>query len=472
VIFRLLLLLVLLTLPWPARTAEEALPATVQAVLNVRNVPHETLSVFVQDLDTDEVVLSWLDDVPRNPASTIKLLTTLAALDILGPTYQWQTRVYALGEVSDGRLQGDLLLEGRGDPFLVTERVWQLLRRLRQAGIYDIEGKLLLDDSFFHVTEADPAAFDGQPSRAYNVAPNALLMNFKVIRFWFEPDSATGKVRVWLDPALDNLKIDNNLQLVPGACKGYQRGITFVANESMDRVSLSGRFPNGCSSYWLDRTALSHKAYAYGLVASLLRESGGRIAGGWETAEVPDGLEPLFVFDSPPLADVIARVNKNSNNVMARHLLYTLSAEVLGEPGTESGGREVIGRWLEDNGLKLSGLALENGAGLSRNARMAARDFGALLRFAWHQPTMPEFVASMSLSGLDGTLSRRFNGSPITGNAHLKTGSLDDVTAIAGYLQARSGRRFSVVMLHNHTDIHRGPGEETQEAMLRWLYEQ
>ena len=160
------------------------------------------------------------------------------------------------------------------------------------------------------------------------------------------------------------------------------------------------------------------------------------------------------------------------DDVMARHLLYTLSAEVLGEPGTESGGRKVIGDWLQQNGLELSTLALDNGAGLSREARMAARDFGALLRLAWRRPTMPEFIASMSLSGLDGTLSRRFRGSPITGNAHLKTGSLDHVTAIAGYLQSRSGRRFSVVMLHNHTDIHRGPGEEAQEALLRWLYEQ
>ena len=102
---------------------------------------------------------------------------------------------------------------------------------------------------------------------------------------------------------------------------------------------------------------------------------------------------------------------------------------------------------------------------------MSAEDFGALLAFAWRQPTMPEFVASMSLSGLDGTLSHRFRRSPVTGNAHLKTGSLDHVTAIAGFLQSRSGRRFSVVALQNHTDIHRGPGDEVQEALLRWLYE-
>ena len=450
----------------------DSLPASVQAALNKRNVPHDTLSVFAQDLDSGEVVLSWLEDTPRNPGSSIKLLTTLAALDILGPTYEWQTNVYALGEIDDGRLEGDLLIEGRGDPFLVTERVWQLLRRLRQSGIRDISGKLLLDDSFFDVSKHDPAAFDRQPLRAYNVAPNALMMNFKMIRFWFEPEPETRKVRVWLDPAIENLAIDNRLQLVAGPCRGYQRGITILANEAMDGISLSGRFPDGCEAYRMDRTALSHNAYVYGLVESLWRESGGRLDGGWAKAAAPDNAEPLLEFHSLPLADVITRVNKHSNNVMARHLLYTLSAEKLGEPGTEAGGRRVIGEWVRRNGLELSSVALDNGAGLSREARMAARDFGTLLRFAWQQPTMPEFIASMSLSGLDGTLSRRYKGSPITGNAHLKTGSLDHVTAIAGYLQARSGRRFSVVMLHNHTDIHRGPGEEAQEALLRWLFEQ
>jgi D-alanyl-D-alanine carboxypeptidase/D-alanyl-D-alanine-endopeptidase (penicillin-binding protein 4) len=109
---------------------------------------------------------------------------------------------------------------------------------------------------------------------------------------------------------------------------------------------------------------------------------------------------------------------------------------------------------------------------LSREARITARDFGALLRFAWKQPYMPEYVASMPLAGLDGTLRYRLDNGPLVGQAHLKTGSLDHVAAIAGYLQARSGRRFAVAVLQNHTDIHRGPGEEAQEALLRWLYEQ
>ncbi|MBT8103760.1 MAG: D-alanyl-D-alanine carboxypeptidase/D-alanyl-D-alanine-endopeptidase [Gammaproteobacteria bacterium] len=455
-----------------AHAAEAELPFGVRSVLELRQVPSDTLSIYVADVDTGKTVLQWLDGEPRNPASTIKLLTTLVALDILGPTYRWKTDVFALGEMQGEYLDGDLLLKGYGDPFLVTERVWQFLREIRFAGVREISGDLLIDDSYFDVGDYDPGAFDRQPLRAYNVAPNALLMNFKVVRYWFEPDHALNAVNVRLEPALDNLTVENQLGLASGRCRGYQRGITISTNELEDEVTFSGKFPNGCKRYAMDRAALSHNEFVYGLFRLLWRESGGEFDGGWKNVVAETESEPLVSFESLPLSEMIARVNKHSNNVMARQLLYTLSAEVNGEPGTEKGGRAVIANWLTDNGLESCKLALENGAGLSRNARITAADMGSLLTFAWRQPYMPEYVASMSISGLDGTLSRRFQGTDIIGKAHLKTGSMDDVSAVAGYLQSRSGRRYAVVAVQNHKDIHRGPGEEVQEALLRWVYEQ
>jgi D-alanyl-D-alanine carboxypeptidase/D-alanyl-D-alanine-endopeptidase (penicillin-binding protein 4) len=454
-----------------AVAAETTLPPPVESRLDHRQVPHESTSIYVEDLESGEVLVSWNESVARNPGSTIKLLTTLAAIDILGPTYYWQTDVYALGEVVDGKLQGDLLLKGNGDPYLVTERVWQLVRQVRQAGIDEITGDLLLDASHFELNGYDPAAFDRQPLRSYNVAPDALLMNFKSVRYWFEPLHESGKVRIWTDPSLVNLSINNRLSVAPGSCRGYQRGITITANDAVDEMTFSGKFPSGCKRYAMSRAALGHDEFAYGLFTSLWRESGGVFKGGWRAATVPEDAEPLVSFRSIPLADVIARVNKHSNNVMARQLLFTLSAEVLGPPGTEAGGRKVIGDWLDSNELEFSELAFDNGAGLSRDARITAADFGAMLRFAWRQPYMPEYVSSMSLAGLDGTLRYRLDDGPLEGAAHLKTGSLDHVAGIAGFLQSRSGRRFAVVVLQNHTDIHRGYGEETQEALLRWLYE-
>ena len=463
----------------PAGTAsatEPPLPAIVQSVMNLRQLPQESLSIHAEDVETGDVLLSWRPADARNPASTIKLLTTLVALDILGPSYRWKTDVYLRGDVKGDRLDGDLLLKGYGDPFLVTERVWQMLRTIRRLGIREIGGDLLIDDSYFDVGRYDPAAFDRQPLRAYNVAPNALLMNFKVVRYWFEPDPASGGVTVQLDPLLDNLRVRNRLDLASGRCRGYQRGITISANEAVDEVTFSGRFPDGCERYALDRTALSHNDYVYGLFRTLWRQLGGRFDGGWRNVQIPaDDLaeaEPFVSFDSLPLNEMIARVNKHSNNVMARQLVYTLSAEVNGAPGTEEGGRDVIAEWLTRNDLESCKCAIENGAGLSRDTRIAAADMVSLLRYAWRQPYMPEFLASMSISGLDGTLRRRFKGSPLIGQAHLKSGSMDHVVAIAGYLQTRSGRRLAIVAMQNHKDVHRGPGEEVQEALLRWLYEQ
>lgn len=456
--------------------AESQLPIRVQSALNTRNVPHETLSVAVVDVDSGDVILDWRADEPRNPASTMKLLTTLVALDVLGPAYRWKTEVFARGELDNGLLDGDLIIKGYGDPFLVTERVWQLLRNVRHAGVEKISGDLLIDDSWFDVGDHDPGAFDKQPLRAYNVAPNALLMNFKVVRYWFEPNPEDGDVAVRLEPPLDNLRVDNRLGLANRSCRGFQRGITMTINKAVDEVTLSGRFPNGCKRYAMDRTALTHNEFAYGLFSTLWKDSGGYFGGDWRNVEIEDEIDddilPLLTFDSLPLTEMIARVNKHSNNVMARQLLFTLSAEVNGAPGTEDGGKTVIAKWLDEKDLSSATTAIDNGAGLSRETRMTATDMAAMLRFAWQQPYMPEYLASMSLSGLDGTLRRRFRNTELIGQAHLKTGSLDHVTAIAGYVQSKSGRRFAVAAMQNYDDIHRGPGEEVQEALLRWLYEQ
>ena len=455
-----------------ALAADNTLPVSVQNALNVRNVPHDTLSVSVIDVSTGKPVLQWQSEQARNPASTIKLVTTLVALDVLGPTYRWHTDVFARGTIEDGRLDGDLLIKGYGDPFLVTERVWQMVQQIRHAGIREIGGDLLLDDSWFDVGEHDPGAFDRQPLRAYNVAPNALMMNFKVVRYWFEPDHEAGAVSVRLDPPLKNLRVQNRLGLAAHSCRGFQRGITISSNESVDEITLSGKFPSGCKRYAMDRTALSHNEFVFGLFTSLWRESGGSFAGSYRNTVIEEDEEPLLSFASLPLTEMIARVNKHSNNVMARQLLYTLGAEVTGPPGTEDGGKDVIAKWLADNGLASTRISIDNGAGLSRTTRTSTDDMARMLYFAWQQPYMPEYLSSMSLSGLDGTLRRRFVGSALAGKAHMKTGSLDHVTAIAGYLQARSGRRFVIVAMQNYEDIHRGPGEEVQEALLRWVYEQ
>lgn len=462
------LLAVLVLLP-AIGTAQHSIPVDVKNVLNRRQLPDDSLSLYVENLTSGKTVIAWNEDTPRNPASVMKLLTTLIALETLGPTYRWKTEVYLQGEIEDERLAGDLLLKGYGDPFLVTERLWSMLRGIRRTGISTIDGDLLLDDSHFDVADYDPGAFDNQPLRAYNVAPSALLMNFKVVRFQFEPDVASAMIKLRLDPELDNLQVVNRLSLKNGRCGGYQRGITITPNENVDRMIFSGDFPSGCRSYAMDRTVLGHNEFAYGLFKTLWQEMGGTIGGSWKNTRASGDAKPFLTYESLPLTDIIASVNKHSNNVMARQLVYTMGAEAFGPPGTADKGKQVVEGWLAERKFDFAELNFDNGAGLSRVSRLTARHLGDLLRYAWQGPLMPEFVSSMSLSGLDGTLTYRFRSSGLAGRAHMKTGSLDHVSAIAGYLQAKSGDRFIVIALQNYPDVHRGTGEEVQAALLRWV---
>ena len=277
--------------------AQQDLQLHVQNALNYRRIPDHTLSAYVESLDTGEVVLSWNEAEPRNPASVEKMLTTLVALDTLGPVYTWKTDVHFMGEVTDGVLDGDLLLTGHGGPYMVNKRFWQLARQIRQSGISAISGDLLIDDSYFDVGSYDPAAFDREPLRASTVAPNAMHPHFKVVRYYFEPDAALSKVKVRLDPPIENLEIVNQLRVANGSCRGYQRGITITPNEDVSRITFSGRFPSGCEIYSMSRTALSHNQFTYGLFKSLWQESGGSFAGDRKNAVTPEDLEPAFSFE-------------------------------------------------------------------------------------------------------------------------------------------------------------------------------
>ena len=463
--------------PQSLHAQRSALPDPVNRVVQRYKLDPSSVSMVVQALDAPEPVLSWNADTPQNPASTIKTLTTLVALDVLTPGYYWKTYVYLDGTLSDGRLDGNLVLKGTGDPYLTTENFWNLLRALRARGLQHITGDLVVDNSYFEVAAEDPGAFDGEPFRSYNVAPDALLVNFKSVRFGFYPEPTGKGVRVVQDPLLANLRIDNRLAIKPGSCSGFQRGIAFnvPAGPEHDTVLFDGKFPSGCEEYSFSRTVLTPAQFAFGVFKGLWEELGGTIDGGVRVGLAPradeSGLEPepFHVHWSPTLAEVVRSINKYSNNVMTRHLLLTMGAKVYGAPGTEEKGRAVIADWLKANHLEMPELILVNGAGLSRDTRISAASMAALLRHAWNSPYMPEFVSSLPLSGMDGTLRRRFDDEPLVGQLHLKTGSMDDVAAIAGYATSRSGRRYVVVDLHNEKDIHRGYGENVQDALLHWV---
>lgn len=447
------------------------LPADVQRLLAALSISPADVSLYVRAVGAREPVFEHLADVPRNPASVMKVVTTWTALETLGPAYSWPTEVYFLGTFDGKALDGHLGLKGYGDPFLVQEELWKMLRAVRRTGLEDVKGDLVLDATYFDVVEEDPGAFDGQPYRTYNVVPNALLMNFKAVQFQFLPDLATGRVRVVTDPILSNLRVKNELTLGDGPCGGYQAGIAFIqaAPVALDQVVFDGTFSRRCPGYSMSRTALNHDTYAYGLVTTLWREIGGRLRGSMRSEAVPPSARPSLTWRSPPLAEVIRAINKNSNNVMTRQLLYTLGAERDGAPGTRDHGVAAVRDFLASRKLDGSSLVMTNGAGLARDERISARLLADILSEAAKSVYAPEFMASLSLGGLDGTTRGRFDEASGNGRMHVKTGTIDHVAALAGYVHADGGTNYAVVVLLNAPNAHRGPGQELEQAVTRWV---
>jgi D-alanyl-D-alanine carboxypeptidase/D-alanyl-D-alanine-endopeptidase (penicillin-binding protein 4) len=448
------------------------LPPGVARVLTGLRISPDDVSILVQEVDADEPILSHLPDTPRNPASVMKLVTTWSALEVLGPTYTWETEAYFGGDFDGRVLRGDLALKGYGDPFLVVEEFWKMLRVLRRRGLEEIEGDLLLDDSHFAITEDPPGAFDGDAYRTYNVVPNALLANFKAVQFQFFADPVNRRVQIATDPALSNLDIRNRIELVDGPCRGFQAGISFNVEdpETIARVIFEGQFSRSCNVYTMNRTVLQHDTYLFGLFDSLWTELGGKLRGGMRNGVIGDQHRRVLTWRSASLADLIRDINKNSNNVMTRQLIYTLGATMAGPPGTREAGVQVVRDFLSRRGLDIAPLVLVNGAGLSRDERLSARLLADMLRQAKRSPFAAEFVSSLSLGGLDGTTRRRFNGDNRGGQMHLKTGRLDHVSALAGYVHAADGRTYAMAIFGNFENAHRGPGKEIEEAVVQWVH--
>ena len=457
---------------WPAGTGAAELPKPIDFVVKGHKIPAGAYALYVREAGQPDPVLSVNAATPYNPASVIKIIPTLAALELLGPAYRWKTEVYALGDVRDGVLQGDLLLKGYGDPYLVIEEFRKLLQEVRRRGIREITGDLLIDDSWFTVPHEIPGAFDNEPYRAYNVLPNAFLVNFKAVRFHFYPAANGRDVRVFPEPEVAGLKIDNRLRLRKRYCGGFQRGIAVNVPDgnTADHIIFSGRFPAGCRHYVLSRSVLTHATYAYGAFKSVWRELGGDIAGEVRPATAPATNKPFLVHYSRPLSDIIKLINKFSNNVMTRQLLLTLGAELGEAPGTVEQGTQVINSYLTDRGLDTQTLKIDNGAGLSREARVSAKLLADILEHAWTLPYRPEFISSLAITGVDGTAKNRLKYKPAAGYAHIKTGTIDDVSAIAGYVHARSGREYVVAGMMNRKQAHKGHGKELMNALIAWVY--
>ncbi len=452
------------------RGAPALVPGPVAEVLERHGVPLADASLYVQAVDAREPLVAHRADTPRNPASVIKLLTTLGALEVLGADYTWPTEVYAQGPLRDGRLEGDLVIKGYGDPYLTPERFWRLLSAVRHAGVREVTGDLVLDQSHFAPNRQGRGDFDGRPHRVYNALPAALTLGFQATRLSLYPE-ARG-LRVVADPPSPHLRVENRMKLVDRPCSGrHHRPVLVIDDDGPGaRVRLRGQYAAGCGERSYNRLVLDPEPHLAGAFTALWQALGGTLGGGWRVAEAGEGARLLVRQDSPPLGEVIRGMNKYSNNLMSRHLLLTMGAEAHGAPATPEKGRRALADWLRRADLSLPGLVVDNGSGLSRDARISAAGVGALLEAAFAGPHMADFMASLSVAGTDGTMRRRLRTGEVAGRARIKTGSLNNVNTMAGYVLDRRGRRWAVVLMINHRGLMAWQGKQAQDALLRWVH--
>ena len=474
-VIRMLRTVSLAGLAWGLLTLVQAqgLPTEVQAALVRAKLPLDAMAVVVVDAQGDMAPrVSYRADVPMNPASVMKLISTYAALDLLGPAYSWRTPVYLDGTVRNGVLVGNLFIQGRGDPTLVAERLWLLMRRIRGLGIHRIQGDIVLDRGAFVLAPSDPGGFDGEPLRPYNAAPDALLLNYKSMVMTFVVDRPNKLARVQVNPPLAGVQIPDSVPLSDGDCGDYRASLRADFSDPT-RIRFAGSYPASCQERVWPVAFPDPARFAARAIEGMWREVGGRLGGVVRDGPLPVGIgPPAFEIGSPPLAEVIRDINKYSNNVMAEQVFLSLSlpgAQANGTttpPGAASfdASREVVGAWWRERFGSTEPPTLDNGSGLSRQSRVSAQALARLLQTAWQSPQMPELVSSLPIVGVDGTMRR--NRSRAAGNAHLKTGSLRNVVAMAGYVHANSGRRYVLVAITNHPNA--GASRAAFDALLDW----
>ena len=482
--FRSLALAAFLTAALPLAQAQVAaqLPEPVAARLAAGAIPQDALSALV--LRGDTTLLSYLADRPMQPASTMKLVTTLVALETLGPVFRGRTELRSSGDVVRGTLRGDLVLKGGADADFTGDVLENMLQTLRNSGINRISGNLVLDRSLFSPARSDIGLppFDEAPEAYYNVIPDALLVNKNMLQI--DMRSTANKLQLVMQPPLDKVSVTSDMKLIDADCAKWEDGWklpqAIPGPGGRLTVVLHGSFPKNCARGY-SINVVDRQEY----VGRLLRATWKKLGGAFD-GEVIEGVAApdarlLAEHASRALPEVIRDINKPSDNALARTVFLSLGSleadPVLGSrplifstaDTTQARADMAVRTWLRQHGINDAGLVIENGSGLSRLERISPVQMGALLNAGLRSDWAPEFQASMPIVAVDGTMRRRLKDSPAAGHARMKTGTLSNVVAIAGYVRDALGRQCVVVAMINSDHVGDGKGRAVLDALVDWV---
>lgn len=445
-------------------SAADELPSTVATAFARAGITADHVGVMVWTQDRPRPDLSVNAEQPFQPASTMKLLTSYAALGLLGPAWTWRTEIWHDGTLHDGVLDGNLYVRGNGDPSLTDERLWMLVQRLHAMGLQRIQGDLIIDQSRFDVDSA-AQPFDGHPWRAYNAQPAATMLDYN--SNWVSIQSLPDGMTLSMQPLPVSTHLVNQLTVDQQPCTtDWRDAIHAQWMADAHNWVFSGHWSAQCELSEFGVSNQHPSALLASEFFSLWSQMGGQSSGHSRSGIVPEHAQMLLSFPSLPLSEALYNMNKYSNNVMARNVFLSLSTT---QPASAPAAQITVETWLTKQGLTLPTLVMDNGSGLSRNARISALDMANLLRSAANSAVWPELATSLPIVGVDGTMRHRNQHSALVGHAHIKSGTLDNVKAIAGYVTLPDGRTTVVVCFIN--DVHAKAGGAGQDALLDWAYQ-
>jgi len=484
-------------------SAHAALPEAIARLAAEKGIPEDAIGALV--LRGDQVLVSNEASRTFVPASTMKLFTTMVGLEVLGPQFRGRTELRTPGTVSNGVLKGDLVLRGGADVDLTADAFTHMLEKLRTRGIHKIEGNLILDRQLWQPARADTGVppFDESPEAYYNLIPDALLLNMNLQTLDITSDANSIKASAL--PELDNVRVRSDMTLVNGDCARWEEGWKipeYVRNGSRVTIVLKGTFPRNCSKTnvinVLDRTD-----YAERLFRASWERLGGRFTGKAYEASAGEsqayGSLPstlLAEHMSRSLPELVRDTNKSSDNGLARTIFLSLgslqSDPVLGSRPIEAAPMEIPGgadaapaamstnaraemmirNWLRAHNIDDNGMVFENGSGLSRVERYSPEQMAGLLKAAQSSLWAPEFLTSLPIAAIDGTMKRRLKDSPAAMHARVKTGSIKNVISVAGYVPDANGQQCIVVVTINHERAGNGNGRAIVDGMIDWVSRQ
>lgn len=393
------------------------------ATPNIGRIPSHEVSYFVQDLQTGEILAQHNANQAMNPASVMKLVTAYAALDVLGQDFSWQTWWFGRANIENGVLNGNLYWRGSGDPTLEQNDIIEMQQQLQQQGIRKIGGKIILDRS--HWTSIGSAEnFDSDEGKSFTIAPDTHMLSYKVVRVIVKRNEQ-GALDVGTIPPLVNTPIEKNVSFSGGRCNLNR---SLYARYNGNALVIKGNIPAACENQWTYVNMLTAQELSAESFIGNWQSIGG--SGSPLTLEgaTPDDAILLASHKSEPLKNVIRTMNKMSDNLIARSLFLTLGNNP--DVDTIEYAQQTVKNSLKQSGINVDVLELENGSGLSRSERVSAKMLGTMLYRAYFAPFGEEFIDSLPIAGVDGTLKRRLRDVP---NLKMKTGTLKNVRALAGY---------------------------------------